>query len=635
LAPEPVYDYVIVGSGAGGGTLAARLAEGGMRVCLLEAGGDALAKGAGDRLPEDYEVPAFHPFASENLAMSWNFYVRHYEDDAKQKADPKCCPDPDTGEPSVFYPRAATLGGCTAHNAMIFVAPNDSDWDYIANLTGDTSWRAREMRRYFQRLEDCRHRQLWRFLRWFGLDPTGHGWKGWLSVERALPRRVRDGQIFRMLICTAWTVIFGGSPWTAAIRRLVRGEADPNDGRRLRQRAEGLCYTPLSTRGHKRGGVRERVLDVARRHPKHLHIEYDALATRVVFDDEKLLNGEYRATGVEYLKGERLYGAHENASAEPGERLEVRAAREVILAGGAFNTPQLLMLSGIGPREVLEKHSIPVRVELAGVGQNLQDRYEVAVVHQMAKPWSSLKGARFERGDRLYKEWSDHRRDWHTHGGGMYTSNGAAIAFSKRSTPERKEPDLFCMALLTRFAGYYPGYSKEVRERLDYLSFALLKAYTNNRGRVTLRSDDPRRHPEINFHYFEEGDDVEKQDHNAKQDLDAVIAGIDAVRKITAPMKRRGLIGPEERPGEKIQDPKDLEREVRRTAWGHHASCTCPIGLETEGGVLSSDFKVHGTQGLRVVDASVFPRIPGFFIASAIYMIAEKAADVILRETRG
>jgi choline dehydrogenase len=74
---------------------------------------------------------------------------------------------------------------------------------------------------------------------------------------------------------------------------------------------------------------------------------------------------------------------------------------------------------------------------------------------------------------------------------------------------------------------------------------------------------------------------------------------------------------------------------VRRAAWGHHASCSCPIGLETEGGVLSSDFKVHGMQGLRVVDASVFPRIPGFFIASAIYMIAEKAADVILREARG
>lgn len=629
MAPDAQYDYVIVGSGAGGGTLAARLAKAGMRVCLLEAGGDALAGDAGDRLPEDYEVPAFHPFASENPAMSWKFFVRHYKDDAKQKADPKCRPDPDTGEPSVFYPRAATLGGCTAHNAMIFVVPNDSDWEFIAELTGDPSWRAPEMRRYFQRLENCRHRWRWRFLRWVGLDATSHGWDGWLSVERAMPRRVCDGQLFRMLVCTARMVIFGGSSWTAAIRRLLRGEADPNDWRRLRQRVEGLCYTPLSTRQHRRTGARERVKSVQELYPDCLRIKLHALATRVIFNDEN------RAIGVEYLKGERLYGAHEYPSAEEGERKVVYAAREVILAGGAFNTPQLLMLSGIGPSDELARHGITCIYPLDGVGRNLQDRYEVAVVHRMPQPWSSLRGARFERGDRLYKEWSDHRQDWHTHGGGMYISNGAAIAFSKRSSPDRKEPDLFCMALLTRFKGYYPGYSEEVREHLDYLSFAVLKAYTNNRGRVTLRSGDPRRRPEINFQYFEDGDDGVKQDSNAKQDLDAVIAGIDAVRKITAPMKRRGLIGPEEWPGETLQDPEDLARHVRDTAWGHHASCTCPIGAEQDRGVLSSDFKVHGTKGLRVVDASIFPRIPGFFIASAVYMIAEKAADVILHEAKG
>jgi choline dehydrogenase len=627
LAPESEYDYVIVGSGAGGGTLAARLAEAGMRVFLLEAGGDALAGGAGNGLPEDYEVPGFHPFASENPAMSWNFFVRHYKDEAKQKADPKCRPDPDTGASSIFYPRAATLGGCTAHNAMIFVAPNDSDWDGIADLTGDPSWRASEMRRYFRRLEDCRHRWLWRFLRWFGLDSTGHGWNGWLSVERATPRRVRDAQLFRMFALTAWTVIFGGSSWASAIRRLMRGEADPNDWRRLRQRTEGLCYTPLSTRQHRRIGARERVKTVHDLYPHLLRIELHALATRVIFDDEK------RAVGVEYLKGERLYGAHVNASAEPGERRVARAVREVILAGGAFNTPQLLMLSGIGPSDELARHKIKSVHPLEGVGRNLQDRYEVAVVHRMSRFWSSLSGARFARDDRLYQEWRDHRQDWHTHGGGMYTSNGAAIAFSKRSSPERKEPDLFCMALLTRFTGYYPGYSNEVRDYLDYLSFAVLKAYTNNRGRVTLRSDDPRERPEINFHYFEDGGG-ETQERNAQQDLDGVIAGIDAVRKITAPMRRRGMIGPEEWPGEKIQDPEDLARHVRDAAWGHHASCTCPIGPPRLGGVLGSDFKVHGTQGLRVVDASIFPRIPGFFIASAIYMAAEKAADVILNEAK-
>jgi choline dehydrogenase-like flavoprotein len=258
VTPDIECDYVIVGSGAGGGTLAARLAEAGMQVVLLEAGGDPVA-GGGPRMPEDYEVPAFHTFASENPAMSWNFFVRHYADDASQEADPKRVRDPDSGRASVYYPRTAALGGCTAHNAMIFVAPHDSDWDSIAELTGDLSWSAGAMRRYWRRLEDCRHRPLWRFWRRLGLDPTGHGWRGWLRTERATPRRIRDFQLFRMLVQMAAAVIFGASSWKGAIGRLFRGEADPNDRRRLGERADGLCYAPLSTNRHRRVGARERV----------------------------------------------------------------------------------------------------------------------------------------------------------------------------------------------------------------------------------------------------------------------------------------------------------------------------------------------------------------------------------------
>ncbi len=111
-----------------------------------------------------------------------------------------------------------------------------------------------------------------------------------------------------------------------------------------------------------------------------------------------------------------------------------------------------------------------------------------------------------------------------------------------------------------------------------------------------------------------------------------MVEGIRLARRLSGPMRRRGVILKEEQPGDGVDTQEELEAHVRANAWGHHASCTCAIGSLEQGGVLDGDFRVHGTRGLRVVDASVFPRIPGFFVASAVYMIAEKAADVIARD---
>ena len=149
----------------------------------------------------------------------------------------------------------------------------------------------------------------------------------------------------------------------------------------------------------------------------------------------------------------------------------------------------------------------------------------------------------------------------------------------------------------------------------------------NRRGVVKLRSKDPLDMPDVNFHYFQEG-----SDGAANQDLDAVVDGVKFVRTMTRDLKRAGLIEEEELPGEQVQTDDQIREYVRNNAWGHHASCTCPIGPANQGGVLTSDFRVHGTQGLRVVDACVFPRIPGLFILSSVYMIGEKAADVILSQ---
>jgi len=570
---------------------------------------------SGARLPEDYQVPAFHPFAAENPLMKWDFFVRHYADEERQRQDSKY-----SGEKNgVLYPRAGTLGGCTAHNAMILVYPHNADWDYIADLTGDASWRAGRMRRYFERIENCRHRPLYRLLKkLFHFNPGRHGFNGWLPAERPNPPKdaLKDREMMQVIERCAFGAIARLEHPLKRLIWLFRAKGDPNDWRTVRRNAFGIRYIPLTTDNAARAGSRERILEVARRYPDRLRVELNALASRVLLDDQK------RAVGVEYLKGQNLYRAHSDPAADSGDRRVARATREVILCGGAFNTPQLLKLSGIGARAELERHGIGVTVDLPGVGMNLQDRYEVSVVYRMRDDWEFMNGAEFRSGDRIFQQWQRTRE-------GVYATNGGMFAILKKSRQERTLPDLFCMSLLARFEGYFPGYSKLISGHRNYLSWIVLKAHTeNNAGTVTLQSADPRDPPRVDFRYFDEGSDKEGVD------LDAVIDGVKFVRGFSSELKREGLIAEEHLPGDGVQSDEQLQDFVRHNAWGHHASCSCPIGPKEKGGVLSSDFRVHGTQGLRVVDASVFPRIPGFFIVSAVYMIGEKAADVILADAR-
>ena len=617
------YEYIVIGSGAGGGTVAARLAENGARVLILEAGSDPLGEckpdvGASDddRLVHDYKVPAFNAFASESDAIKWDFFVRHYESEERQEKDLKYKErwNERSDSDGVLYPRAGCLGGCTAHNAMITVYPHNDDWEHIRKLTCDPSWSAKSMRRYFQRLEDCRHRPLMRFLSKFGYNPSRHGWKGWLRTEMAMPMSALDDKgLVEVLRDVAQEAL---SEKRGLLQRLgweIISRGDPNDWRLVKDDAVGVRYQPLATKDHVRVGSRERVMDVMRRYPDKLSVKLNCLVTRVLFDADN------RAVGVEYQEGPRLYRAHAKSSETDGEIKEVYASREVILSGGAFNTPQILMLSGVGPADELEKFNIPVRVDLPGVGSNLQDRYEVGVVNRMNFDcWKVLECATFDDQDPQFNDWK-HRRE------GVYTTNGAVLSVIRRSTPDKDLPDLFCFALLGDFHGYFPGFSEELKKKKNYLTWAILKAHTNNTaGTVRLRSNNPRDTPLIDFKYFDEGNDAQEED------VRSVVEGIKFVRELAEPLIADGWIVEEEVPGEKFPSDPDLTEFVKDNAWGHHASCSCPIGDRDKGGVVNGDFEVHGTRGLRVVDASVFPKIPGFFIVSSVYTIGEKAADVIL-----
>jgi choline dehydrogenase len=607
------YEYVVVGSGAGGGPVAANLARAGRSVLLLEAGGP----------PEkdDYacEVPAFHTLASEKETMSWRFFVRHYEDEGRQRGDTKYRAQ----DGGVFYPRAGTLGGCTAHNAMIFVCPSNRDWDAIADLTGDESWRAARMRRYLERIEDCRYRRLSRhvkrFLRW---NPSRHGFAGWLSTEQANPKLiVGDDELFKLVKRSSLSAFFGLTNPVQRLKSFFTTLLDPNDWRALQLGLEGIRLTPLSTARGRRVGTRQLLLNTQQAHPDRLTIKTGALATRVLFEDGN------RAVGVEYLEGDHVYRADPCfGQGRPGVRREVKATREVILAGGSFNTPQLLQLSGIGPASLLQQHGIPVRVDLPGVGANLQDRYEVSLVYRMKRPFELLEGAvmrppgKGEEPDRYLRQWIDA-------GQGIYTTNGSIMSILRKSSRKKRDPDLLIFGLVTDFRGYRQGYSSVVSASHQYFTWAILKGYTQNTaGSVTIRSPNPQDVPQVSFRYFEEGTG------GGRDDLEAVAGAVDFVRRMTA--RYDHLIEREEFPGhEKVRTPDEIRQFVRNEAWGHHASGTCKIGRADDPmAVLDSSFRVRGTKGLRVVDASVFPRIPGLFIVSAVYMAAEKASDVILSD---
>jgi choline dehydrogenase len=675
---KTLLDFIVVGAGAGGAPLAARLAERGYTVLVVEMGPEKPPPPPGAKA-ESTEVPLLHIESTEDERHSLRFFVKHFDEDPDGSLDPKVHRPENArrDERGIFYPRAQGVGGCTLHNAMITVCGLSEDWDEVAEATEDESWRGERMRPYFQRVERCHYDRptFWGRLRgWLGLG-TGwengrHGFRGWLDTTMSDLRLLRrDRQFLRVVLAAALASLKAGvDRFGDLVRAALSGrtfpDLDPNHWETMRKKPVGVSRIPSAITPHgERSSPRTRLLGLKHSGSpagERLHLLTGACVTEVVLADDPSpervcgMEARVRATGIRYLPREHVYEADPKATVldNPGWRENVvtlHCRREVILCGGTFNTPQLLMLSGIGPADHLREHGIEPRVDLAGVGQNLQDRYEVPVVATVTDRFRSLDGLTLSSGgDPQLQQWvatkgrPAYRR-------GVYATNGGLVGIFIRSGQEDAAPDLVALVVAANFPGYSVGYSRPDALNPTYpgdkpyyrrtLTWLILKARTrHHQGHVRLQDPHPFRRPAIHFQSFPQAPDPSlepvdgKFPASADQDLEALHQGIGFVKSILDIGKDNGTIQDYRLPG---FDPfqNNVRKWIKHIAWGHHACGTCRIGAAKDPlAVLDSRFRVRGVKGLRVVDASIFPRIPGFFIVANVYMVAEKAADVVTED---
>ncbi|USW50537.1 Putative glucose-methanol-choline oxidoreductase, FAD/NAD(P)-binding domain superfamily [Septoria linicola] len=617
IRQEETYDYIVVGSGAGGGPLASRLARAGHKTLLIEAGDDQSGN-------SNTTVPIFQTLVSGDPQIRWDYYVTHYKDQARARKDPKYVYDIGNGEVytgltppagakdlGILYPRAGTLGGCVTHNALIYITAHDSDWNGIAALTDDESWTASNMKQYLKKVEE------------------------WQPVEPTDPTiLLRDLQLVQQLAGGASVATPGAIDLLKPVVGL--GNAllnDPNLDVPGRDSKQGLYPIPLTMDKGTRKGVREHIKDtVASGFP--LTVRTNTFVTKLDLDTS---GATPRAVGVEYLYGNNLYRASP-LSGGAGTSGSAKASKEVILSGGAYNTVQLLKLSGIGPRAELESFDIPVIVDSPGIGTNLQDRYEVGLNVAHDKDFPILDGCTLDakEHDKCYKQWVNGPPILAQRG--TYATNGLAATMIKRSDfAANTDVDMFIFASPANFTGYYPKWYDGVLQNHHSFSWYTLKAHTRNHaGTVTLRSADPLDPPQIDFNYFDTGTTENGAD---QADLNAMIQALKISRQALQKYNQLplSLLGgskfKEISPGPEVTTDEGLGEYIKSRAWGHHACGTVPIGADADQNTpLDSKFRVKGVDGLRVVDASVFPKIPGVFITAPIIVMSEKAAAVILED---
>jgi len=457
-------------------------------------------------------------------------------------------PQEHCGGRELYWPRGKTLGGCSSNNAMIYVRGHPSDYDGWAGL-GNDGWGYDSMLEYFKRAER------------FG--PGGspyHGEDGPLSVtEQTSPRPASE----------------------AFVSAAAAAGYDRNDDFNG-ETQEGVGLYHVTQRNGKRHSAADAYLRPVLDRP-NLTAETGAQVTAVTIEDG-------RATGVEYRQDGRARSA--------------AAGEEVVLSAGAVNSPQLLMLSGVGDPDHLSDHGIDTVVESPGVGRNLQDHLFAFTVYETADDVSTLDDA---GGPLDVLSWFVFKR-------GKLTSNVGEAGGFVRTDEELSRPDLQFHFAPSYFMEHGLANPADGRG----LSIGATQLRPESRGRVTLASDDPFDAPRIDPNYLAETEDVA-----------ALVEGVKRAREIAAREPLSEYVGREVWPGEEAQSDEAIEAHVREECHTvYHPVGTCKMG-DDEAAVVDDRLRVHGVEGLRVADASVMPTLVGGNTNAPTIAIAERAADLI------
>ena len=463
-------------------------------------------------------------------------------------------PEPEMGGRRVYHARGKVLGGSSSINGMIFQRGNPMDYDRWAATPGCEAWDWAHCLPYFKRMETCIA----------GADDW-RGGDGPLKLERG----PATSPLFRAFL---EAVEEAGHPRTVDVNGY---------------RQEGFnAFDRNVYRGRRQSAARAYLHPVL--HRKNLNLITKAHATRLVMDGT-------RVTGVEYQRR--------------GQR-HVAAAAEVVLCGGAINTPQLLQLSGIGPAAVLHDAGVSPVVDLPGVGENLQDHLEVYVQYACTQPVSMAPYLARWRRPWIGLQWLFRQ--------GPGASNHFEAGGFLRSNNEVRWPNLMFhfLPVAVRYDGSVPAAGHGYQ-------FHIGPMFSNSRGWVRIQSDDPFQKPKLLFNYLSTQED--------RQEWTEAIA---VARNIMNQPAFAPFNGGEVSPGPDVQGDVAVLDWVRKDAeTALHPSCTARMGTDAMGVVDPSTMRVHGTQGLRVVDASVMPTLTNGNIYAPVMMTAEKSADLILENT--